>query len=178
MTTTRNAETRPHLDLVDTAGVRDLRPAETSLLANIDTRQLALMSAWGNPPIARSCYLKATGSTTWTVPLRVPPGVTEMDLAFLSWGLGSIAVTCSADAVVGTKLYSIRPVDESLPEWVRTSGAVDPAGGSTSARSLTVSASVVWSYQDIDLTVTIADITTECGILGIVSSPVWRPWTL
>ena len=152
-------------------------PATTGLLADIDERQLSLMTAGGNPPQVRSCYLRATTTTSWTVPLYVPPACMEMDFAFLSWGIGKITVTSSVDTT-GFSLLCRNPGDEENAIWLRTAGVIASAAGASSGRALTTRSAIGWTYTSQSLTLTIDNVDTECGIVAIATLPAWQPMTV
>lgn len=153
-------------------------PATTGLLADIDIRQLSAMTDGGNPPQVRSCYLRATTTTSWTVPLWVPPGCLTMDFAFLAWGIGKIALTSSTTDTTGFSLLIRNPGDEENAIWYRTAGIVDSAAGATTGRALTVRSAIGWTYSALSLSLTISDVDTECGIVAYATLPVWQSMTV
>jgi hypothetical protein len=144
--------------------------AGVDLVANIAHRHHDMMAGWGRPDRACGMYHRATGSGSIIIPCRVPPGVEEMDIALLVWGIGRAKLTCATDAT-GTFLRSLNLPTPQLAEWVETGGPIDSSEGPESGRALTVSASAVWAFQDINITVDIDDVNGEFGIAGVW----WRP---
>jgi hypothetical protein len=170
----------PSIYALDRFATSDLqRPtiAQTSDLTRIDEHQLALYTADGNPPHVRSCYLRATAITSWTVPLRLLPAAQYYDFAFLAWGIGSIAVTGTVDAT-GFELLVRNPGTAENARWITTAGIIDSAAGATSGRALQGRNSTSWSYGAQLLTLTIDDVTDECGIAAIATIPIWQPITV
>ena len=170
----------PSIYALDRFATSDLqRPtiAQTSDLTRIDEHQLALYTADGNPPHVRSCYLRATAITSWTVPLRLLPAAQYYDFAFLSWGIGSIAVTGTVDAT-GFELLVRNPGSAENARWITTAGIIDSAAGATSGRALQGRTSTSWSYGAQLLTLTIDDVDGECGIAAIATIPIWQPITV
>lgn len=166
----------PEVDATTPVEVTDPAPALVSYLRTVMTRQHALMSEWGGPPICRSLYILATGNVTHTVTVRVPPGVTDLDMALLLWGNGTLTITSAVDAT-GTALVSVAPIDSTAIEeetalWVSTGGALTTAAGATSARAVTVASSASWTWADVDLTFTITGVTTRFGVLAMETRPI------
>lgn len=170
---------RPDVDEIQIVNVLDFAPATVSYLRTIRTRQHALMSEWGGPPTARTLYLQASGDDAWTVTIRVPPGTTDLGLAILAFGNGTLTVTSAADAV-GTALVSVAPidsgaVDEEAATWIATTGSLSSSLGASSGRAVTVRSSVAWTWTDIDLTFTVTSVTTNWGILALETRPIHIP---
>lgn len=171
--------TSPDVDTVQPIRVRDLAPAVIDYLRMIRQRQHALMSGWGGAAICRTLYIQATGDATHTVTVRVPPGVTDLDLALLAYGNGTVTITTSVDAT-GTELRSVAPIDSAAIEeeqaaWVSTGGALSSSAGASSARAVTVASSATWVWQDVDLTLTITGVTSRFGCLALETRPIHAP---
>lgn len=150
--------TRPQfdsLDLADPSPLLDLAIARASLLPR---EQHALMSGWGGPPQCRACMFVAENgaSNTYTISYRVPPGVTDVDVAALLYGDGTLTLTTSADAT-GTRMRSVGASDNVSEGavWVTTNGSLDDDNGAESGRALTMRAAVAWTWVDTDITVVI-----------------------
>lgn len=160
------------VDLIDLYAVRDMAPALVDYLRMIRSRQHALMSAWGGPAVCRSLGLTSSGSTTWTVTVRVPPGVTDLGLALLCHGSAIITITTAADAT-GTELRSVAPNDAGAetPTWVSTGTVAPSSAGASSGRAVTVLSSASWTWSDVDLSIAVADVSSV-GLLAIETRPV------
>lgn len=168
----------PEVDLVGIVPVVDFAPARVSYLRDAATRQHAVMSAWGGPPVCRSVYFSATGPTTTYITIRVPPGVTDVDVAVLVWGIGTLTITTSADATgcAFTQGAAVdADVDEESAVWLSTGGVQSTAAGAGSGRALTVAASASWVWQDVDLTLDVTAVTTRFGLLAIETRPIHVP---
>lgn len=165
------------LDRVAVANSQAPQLAQTGDLARIDEQQLSILTADGNPPHVRSCYLRATSTTSWTVPLRLLPAAQYYDFAFLVWGVGSIAMTGTVDTT-GFELLVRNPGTAENARWITTAGIIDSAAGTTSGRALQGRSSTTWAYGSQSLTLTIDDITDECGIAAIATIPIWQPITV
>lgn len=174
---TRIVDIIPVDTLSGVAAVRYDAEASTALLAAIDSRQLRTMTSAGNPPQVRSCYLRATALTSWTMPLLRPPGCEWIDLAFLCWGTGTITVTSTVDTT-GTMLDVRNAGTAETAHWVYTAGIIDSAAGSGSGRALKVRSAIAWTYSTTSLTITIDDVTSECGVSAIATLPIWQPITV
>lgn len=171
--------TSPDVDDLRPVTVRDLAPALIDHLRTIRQRQHALMSGWGGCAVCRTLYIQATGDVVHTVTVRIPPGVTDLDLALLAYGNGTCTITTSADAT-GTVLRSVAPIDSAAIEeeqaaWVSTGGALSSSAGASSGRAVTVASSASWVWQDVDLTLTITGVTTRFGCLALETRPVHAP---
>ena len=174
---TRIVDTVP-VDILDGGfALPEASEASTNLLASIDERQLRAMTSAGNPPQVRSCYLRSTSSTTWTVPLLRPPGCEWIDFGFLAWGTGTITLTSTSDAT-GTMLDVRNLATVEGARWMWTAGIIDSAAGAGSGRALKVRTSIGWTYSATTLTLTIDDVTDECGIAAIATIPIWQPITV
>lgn len=165
----------PELDTLPTVRVTDFALALASYLRDAHTRQHALMSAWGGPPVCHSCYVASSGATSTTFTVRVPPGVTDLRIDVLAWGNGTLAITSSVDAT-GSTLTHVAPVDtgaadEESAVWIGTGSTMPTSAGATSGRAVTVRSSVSWTWADVDLTLTISDVATEFGIRAIETRP-------
>ena len=167
----------PDVDLVTPVPVVDFAPARVSYLRDAATRQHAVMSAWIGPPICRSLYFTSTGAGTSYLTVRVPPGVTDIDVAVLLWGIGTLTITTSADST-GVAFVSTAAVDTDVDEesaiWLSTGGLVS-ATAAGSGRALTVASSASWVWQNVDLTLTVSDVTTRFGCLAIETRPLHVP---
>ena len=174
---TRIIDTVP-VDILDGGfALPEASEASTNLLAAIDERQLRAMTTAGNPPQVRSCYLRSTSSSSWTIPLLRPPGCEWIDLGLLVWGTGTITVTSTVDTT-GTMLDSRNLATVDGARWIWTAGIIDSAAGASSGRALKVRTSIGWVYSATSLTVTIDDVTDECGIAAIATIPIWQPITV
>jgi len=149
--------TRPRyesLDIADTTQLLDLAPARASSLPR---QQHALMSGWGGPPQCRSWIAPSPsgGSDTYVISYRVPPGVTEVDVAVLMYGDGTVTFTTSADAT-GTRLRTVgQPGGNEVLEsarWYGTAGTLDTDNGAESGRALIVRSAVAWEWTDVNIT--------------------------
>jgi len=147
--------------------------AEVNLVATIAHRHHDMMAGWGRRDRACGMYHRATGSGFIVIPCRVPPGIEEMDVALLVWGIGRAKLTCSTDAT-GTYLRSINRPSPQLTEWVETGGPIDASEGPESGRALTVSATTVWDFQNIGVRVDIDEVSGEFGIAGVWWRPIWE----
>jgi hypothetical protein len=170
----RDAAWTPSVDLLDTARLDDVVRAKVGLLADIDQRHHALMTQAGNPDRSMSVYLRATGSTSWVLPIRVQPGVTDMDIQLQAFGAGRLLMTTSADAV-GSALWALTPQDVGRAEYVSTGGLIDAAEGPESGRAVTVLAAVAWDYTNVDLTISVDNVVTALTVVEVILSPIWRP---
>lgn len=155
---------------LELVSLRDPVVAQIVLPAEVANRHHSLMAGWGRPPQSRGMYLRATGATTWTIPLRVPPGMTLMDMTLLCWGTGSVTFTTSADAT-GTTLTGQGPADAQQLYELTTAGPIDASEGADSRRALQVVAGESWDFANIDITATVAT-STEFGVAEIIYRPV------
>ncbi len=156
------------LDIIELTSLRDPVPAQVSIPSEIANRHHNLMAGWGRPNMSRGMYLRTTGSTSWVVPLRVPPGVLLMDMTLLVWGRGTATITTAADAT-GVELVGLSGDGVSLYE-LGTAGPLDASEGATSGRAVQVVAAESWAFQNVDVTVSLST-SAEFGIAEIV----WRP---
>jgi len=159
------------VDIADIITLRDPVTAEVTLVGTIANRHHDMMAGWGRPDNARGMYYVATGTATIVIPCRVPPGVEVMDLSLLLYGEGTIKATCATDGTGGLLTSSALPATAEFASWVGTAGPIASSEGFESGRAITVSASPVWSFQDIDVTLEIASVVGSLGILGVW----WRP---
>lgn len=174
--------TRPQFISLDRASldpVEDLAIARVSTLRQAIHRQHALMSGWGGAPQARECFVIAENgaSATWTMSYCAPPGVTEVDVSALIYGLGSVRIESSADAV-GTTFRSTSQTDNAIEgaAWYHTNGALDSDEGAESGRALTVRAAVAWTWATIDVTIYMdAASTADLFLFGLVFRPIHMP---
>ena len=171
--------TRPRFDSLDTGSLDQIKDLATARLALISERsQHALMSGYGGPPQCRSCYITATT----TVSYRVPPGVTEVNVAALVAADGgnddcTILFTTSVDAV-GTEFPIVGGDDSDVAaaSWRKTNGVLDSADvGAESGRALTVRSSAVWTWDDVDVVITVTAAATDVVIYALMFSPVHVP---
>lgn len=175
--------TRPRFDPLDRTVPTELVDMATARVQGIPREQHGLMSSFGGPPKSRSCYYAASAGTpaAFTLSECVPPGVTEMDIEIDVSGDGSVAFTTSVDAT-GSLLRSAASLDVSTgnpsPDYstrTRTGGVVDAANG-PSGRALTVRSSAVWSFDRINVTVTLTPETgRDLEVYGITFYPVHIP---
>ena len=164
------------LDLLDPVALRDMAPALIDYLRTARTRQHALMSAWGGPAVCRSCNYQAVIDTTATFTVRIPPGVTDIDLALTCFGTAVINITTSADAV-GTELRAVAPGGsngDETPIKVATGGLISSSAGAGSGRAITVRSSVSWTFADVDLEFDLTGVDSF-GILAIETRPIHVP---
>lgn len=158
----------PSLDLVEVFVWPDMVPARASFLPN---EAHALMTAWGGPPVAHSTYLKVTGTGSFSIPLAIPPGVTEASLDVLMWGTGRVLFTTPDDAV-GTAFTVTGGLDATFAEWQRGAGEIDDSISADSGRALTLATPHAWSWGTADVTVDFSNVVSECGILALVVRPI------
>lgn len=160
------------VDLIDLYALRDMAPALVDYLRMIRARQHALMSAWGGPAVCRSMGLTSSGATSWTVPIAVPPGVTDVGLDLLCHGSAIITITTSADAT-GTELRAVAPngAGADTPVWVSTGGLAPSSAGASSGRAVTVLSAVSWAWSDVDLTIAVTDVASF-GLLALETRPI------
>lgn len=167
--------TRPRfesLDIASTEPLRDLAPARASELPR---QQHALMSAWGGPPQCRSCVLTSTGAILSVgISYRVPPGVTEVDIAALMCGDGTILFTSPVDAV-GAQLRANGQTADLLEHatWKSTGGTLDPDNGAESGRALIVRTSAAWEWTDVVITTALdASASDDLYLFALTFSPI------
>jgi len=158
----------PSLDLVEGFVWPDMVPAKVGFLPNLAH---ALMTAWGGPPVAHATYLRATGTTTFTVPLALPPGVELASLDVLLWGTGRVLFT-TADDAVGTAFTAVGGGDATYAEWQRGAGEIDDSIGPDSGRALLMAAPYQWAWSTAYVTIAFSDVVSECGILALVVRPI------
>lgn len=153
--------------------LRDPVPAQVSIPAEIANRHHTLVAGFGRPNQSRGMYLRATSNTTWTVPLRVPQGVTLMDATLLVWGRGTVTLTTSADAT-GSQLTGIGTTTTDPLELytLSTAGPIDPSEGATSGRAFQAVAAESWDFQNVDVTFTV---TVAGGDEFGLAEVIWRP---
>ena len=174
---TRIVDTVP-VDILDgTFALPEAFEASTNLLAAIDERQLRAMTSAGNPPQVRSCYLRSTSSSSWSFGFRRPPGCEWVDFGFLAWGTGTINITSTVDTT-GSMLDVRSQATVEGARWLWTAGIIDSAAGAGSGRALKVRSGIGWTYSGTTLTLTIDDVTDECGIAAIATIPIWQPITV
>lgn len=167
------------VDVDDPIGMLDPQPAVVSLLKLIEAKQHSVMSAWGGPPRCLTEVLKATGATSTVLTVSIPPGVTDVDIAVLLAGTGTLVITSTADAT-GTQFVSDNnaaapTTDAEMASWFQTSGALPTSAGATSGRAVTVASSSSWAWQDVDLTLTVSAVTSSLTILAIEIQPIHVP---
>lgn len=164
------------LDLLTPGEVVDLAPALIDYLRRIHTRQHAMMSAWGGCAMVQGVDYTASGSTTWTHTIRVPPGVTECDLCFTVYGGAIMSITTTNDAT-GTQLRCVEVGGSSgaqTPTKVATGGLIAASAGAASGRAVTVRSSVAWTWADVDLTIALTDVD-GFGCLAVETRPIHVP---
>ena len=165
--------TRPrHLSL-DTGSldlIKDLTPARVGVIG--ERTQHALMSGFGGPPQCRSCYITATR----TISYRVPPGVTEVNIAALiaagALNTGTVTFTTSVDGV-GTLFAPVGDAidDVAAATWISTAGFLAQSAGAESGRALTVRSAVAWTWADVDINVTVTPSSTIV-LFALIFSPI------
>jgi hypothetical protein len=147
----------------------DIEPARVWILHEIHQRQHSLMSRWGGP----GCWIgmNADESDTVTVPIRVPPGVTEMDLTLMVSGVGDVTITSTNDNTIGSRLVWLMEGDAlTQSHSISTAGEIDSSNGANTGRAVTVSGSVSWTWQTERLTFTIT-----AGGPGTIRGVMLRP---
>lgn len=167
------------VDVDDPIGLIDPQQALVALLKQVELRQHSLASEWGGPPRCMTEVLKATGATSTVITVSVPPGVTDLDIAMLLAGTGTVVVTSSVDAT-GTQFVSDNnaaapTTDAEVASWFQTSGALPTSAGATSGRAVTVASSASWAWQDVDLTITVSAVTSSLTILALEVQPIHVP---
>lgn len=151
--------------------ITDLQPARTWVLNEIHARQHSMMSAWGGP--GHWCSLHIDEGDTATVLVRVPPGVTEMDMTLLCSGIGDVTITSTNDAT-GSRLVWLMQGDLVTAAWpVSTTGESDSGNGANTGRAVTVSSSVTWAWATERLTFTVAS-GGPGTIWGVLLKPIHR----
>lgn len=154
--------TRPRPGSLDTAALAGLADLAIARAATIPREQHQLMSEGGAPEQVRAVYWVTTGGTaaTYYPSLRVPPGVTEVDIEVVLSGNGLVLFTSSVDTVgcefSSQVVYYDGPSIE-LATTQRTNGAVDSTNGAR-GRALTVRTSAVWEWTDVQLTAVITPV--------------------
>ncbi len=150
----------PSLDQLEAQTLSDYAPAAIGLVRAVDQRQHALASGWGGPPTSRFCGALAAGTTS-VVPYRVPPGTEWVQVVSLISGAGLVTYTTSADAQ-GTAAYAAN-TSALNSIWDRVTTVVSsgpPPSGSTAdttvSRALKV-ATASWNWQDVDVTIVVAN---------------------
>lgn len=162
------------LDRFDITPRNEVIGASLDLLLNAEARQHAIMTKHGGAPYFLDIVIVATGGTSVIVPAWIPPGVLYCDLALCLFGMGNVTATCAADAT-GTKLTTrgdTAVAMAELGEWVGTSGILSDSLGAESGRAIQVASAVSWAWQQVDITLTISHVTTRCGIVGGLLTPI------
>lgn len=167
------------VDVDDPVRFRDPIGAMVTLLRLLELKLHSLMSQWGGPPRCYTQIIKATGNVTTTRTVRVPPGVTELDLAVRIAGTGTITITSTADAT-GTAFKmdnnSATPTtDAERAQWFETGGYMPTSAGAASGRAVTVAASATWVWQNVDLTIAITGVTSSLTLLALEVRPIHVP---
>ena len=165
------------VDEFDLGYLRDPYPALVTLLREIAQRQHALRSAWGGPRTVYACEIKATGPTSVTFTVPVPPGVTELGFAVRVAGQGTLTITTSLDATgtaftVGSNTGSAL-VDAELGLWLPEAIALLPtSAGASSGRAVKVASILTWDWFDVDLTLAITNVTGSFTMLELETIPL------
>ena len=149
--------TRPRGDVLDMVTPQELVDMAIARASDLPREQHALMSAGGAPEQTRSVWYEATGGTpqTYNPSVRVPPGVTAMDVEILLSGNGTVEITSPA----GDTLFRTNVVYDSAPTpdhgvQLRTDGVTE-TGYDTEGTALVVLSAVAWEETDVDLTVVV-----------------------
>lgn len=148
--------TRPILMSLDTLPLPTLRDMMAARSSDLPRDQHALMSAYGGPEQVRGCYLFATASTiaTYTMSLRVAPGVTVVGIGILISGNGTASFTTAAGGS-STFMSAVAYADEPSPENAsRLFGGIQVAGDGE-GNALAVRSSVAWDWTSVDITLTL-----------------------
>ena len=176
--------TKPRFDIVDKAdltALRDLSPAEASALTRLPH---ALMTGWGGPASSRTFVRYAdTTTVTSTISYRTPPNVTDIDIACLMFGDGTVKFTTAVDPLgtllrsngqgVGTAGFEV--VEAAV--WHKTNGVLNTDGfavlAATTQRALSVYGAELWEWQDIDITVELnPDATSKLYTFALAFYPL------
>lgn len=174
--------TRPRFESLDIADTTQLLDPEPARASSLPRHQHALMSGWGGPPQCRAVYLIAAPGTSIThvISYRVPPGVSEVDVAALFVGVGTVLFTTAADAT-GTRHRAVNETSVDYLEtaqWLSTAGTLDSDNGADSGRALIVRSVVAWEWTDVDITVFI-DATTagtdHVHVYALTFTPIHIP---
>lgn len=170
---------RYSVDVDDPIGLSDPTPALIAYLRLIEQKQHALMSAWGGPPRCMTEIIKATGASSTVLTVSIPPGVTDIDIAVLLAGTGTLVITSTADAT-GTQFISDNnagapTTDAEMASWYATSGYLPTSAGAASGRAVTVASSASWAWQDVDLTLTTSSVTSSLTVLAVEIQPIHVP---
>lgn len=171
--------TRPRFSSLDRMDVAELVDLVGARVALIPREQHDLMSGWGGPSQARSVYMQADDNTTnnYTISYRVPPGVTNVDVAVLVFGAGTVKLTTAADTT-GTLFRStdmlMQDSMQSAAVWLKSNGVYN-GYGAESGRALGVASSPSWAWTDTDVSVEVVGASQtgdEMYVLGLVFVPI------
>ena len=166
--------TRPWFHPLDRNDERQIADMKTARAIDLPHEQHALMTGHGGPPQGRACYITATR----TVSVRVPPGVTDMDIEMWASCDGTndesyVVFTSGVDAV-GTKFNLVggEESDVSMAQRYKTGGAIDSGIGAHSGRALTVRAAAAWEFSNVDVTVTVNTSAADVVIFYLGFHPI------
>lgn len=167
------------VDVDDPIRFRDPVGALVAFLRLIELKVHSLMSQWGGPPRCYTQIIKATGDVTTTRTVRVPPGVTDLDLAVRLAGTGTVTITSPVDAT-GTQFKTDNntgapTTDAELGQWFETAGYLPASAGAASGRAVTVASSPSWAWQDVDLTIAVSAVTSSLTMLLLEVRPIHIP---
>lgn len=165
------------LDRYDVTPRVDVIEAQIALLQNAEARQHALMTKHGGAPIFVDFVSIQTSNTTIVRGIPVPPGVLYVDLGLRLFGIGDVVITSAVDGT-GTMLSvrgdtAVTMAEHAEMAW--TSGVQPASMGAGSGRALQVASSVSWSWQDVEIELSIQGVSTRCGIVGMVLVPIHQP---
>lgn len=165
------------LDRYDITPRREVVEASLDLLIDAEQRQHALMTGYGGPAQYYDVVSIQTGAGSARVPVWVPPGVTYCNVGLRLNGIGDVTITTSADAT-GSTLTTRGDTAVAMNEhgvWTWTSGIQSSALGAASGRAVQFSATATWEWQVVEATLTFANVTTRCGVIGMMLSPIQLP---
>ena len=157
---------------IESAPVLDPTAARSHLLEATDSNAHAAATAGGSDPMWCGLYLEE-GQTGY-IRIRVPPGVTECDLALLVAGSGSATITSTTDATGSPLTWATEEaINITKAGTVKTVGILATSAGAASGRAVTVRASVAWGWADEVLTIASSSAGSVDGVIyGIKVTPI------
>lgn len=167
------------LDLVrmDVSPMREVVPASLDRITTAERRQHALMTMFGGAPQWVDCVSIQTGSASVRQSVWVPPGVMWVDLGVRLFGHGDVTITTPTDATGTTFVVrgetALTMAEHAEEFW--TGSVFDTSLGADAARSIQVASAVSWTWQDVELTIDFASVSTRCGLVGLVLVPIHLP---